>query len=103
MTDKIKKIVDELEAQEAQLFDVREEDEWRAGHLVQAELVPLSGLQYGQLPREYDKSKKTYLHCRSGVRVYSAAPILEHLGFENVIPLNEGFIELLREGVERAK
>lgn len=100
MTDKIKRMMDEIAVKEAQLFDVRELDEWQAGHLVQAELVPLSGLQYGELPQEFDKSKKTYLHCRSGVRVYSAAPILEHLGFEQVIPLNEGFIDLVRQGVE---
>lgn len=102
MTDKIQTIVDELNANNAQLFDVRENDEWLAGHLVQAELVPLSGLQLGQLPKEFDKSQKTYLHCRSGVRVYSAAPILEQMGFEQVIPLDEGFEELVREGVERA-
>lgn len=102
MTDKIKDIVEELNRGEAQLFDVREIDEWRAGHLVQAELVPLSGLQLGQLPAEFDKAKKTYLHCRSGVRVYSAAPILEQMGFAAVVPLDEGFEELVTQGVERA-
>lgn len=102
MNDKITTVVEELKAGEAQLFDVREKDEWNAGHLVLAELVPLSGLQAGVVPEQYDLSKKTYLHCRSGVRVYSAAPLLEQMGFKNVIPLDEGFLELVSEGVERA-
>jgi len=102
MTDKIKKIVDELQENNAQLFDVREFDEWSEGHLKQSVLVPLSALQRGQISKEFSKSQKTYIHCRSGVRVLSAAPILEQMGFTNVIPLNEGFEELVSEGVEKA-
>ena len=91
-------IKDQLEDGKAQLFDVREQDEWDAGHLSQASLVPLSSLSEGNEPQGYDKSKKTYLHCRSGKRVMTAAPILEEMGFEDVTPLNEGFEALMAEG-----
>ena len=89
---------DQLEEGDAQLFDVREQDEWDAGHLVQAKFIPLSDLREGILPDGLDKSKKTYLHCRSGKRVMMAAPILESMGFQDVTPLQEGFEDLMAEG-----
>jgi rhodanese-related sulfurtransferase len=89
---------DQLEDGEAQLFDVREQDEWDAGHLSQASLVPLSSLSEGLEPEGFDKNKKVYLHCRSGKRVMTAAPLLENMGFSDVTPLNEGFEALMAEG-----
>ncbi len=100
MMEHLEEMKSELEKGEAQLFDVREQEEWDAGHLKLANLVPLSSLNYGEEPQA-DKNKKTYLHCRSGNRVYSAAPILGQMGFSDVIPLNEGFEELCDEGFER--
>lgn len=84
---------------EAQLFDVREQDEWDEGHLAGVELVSLSMLQGGEgVPARVNNSKETYLHCRSGVRVHAAAPILRSLGFTQVIPLSEGFERLVSLG-----
>ena len=91
-------IKDQLEDGEAQLLDVREQDEWDAGHLTQASLVPLSTLSEGVDPQGLDKTKKTYLHCRSGKRVMTAAPILEGMGYADVTPLHEGFEALMAEG-----
>ncbi len=102
MQKRLEKIVEDVKAGKAQLLDVREPEEWNAGHLVLAKLVSLGDLQVGIAPEGLSKELPTYLHCRSGVRVHSAAPILENFGFEKVIPLNEGFDELVREGVERA-
>mmetsp|Transcript_7818 Transcript_7818/g.8947 ORF Transcript_7818/g.8947 Transcript_7818/m.8947 type:complete len:141 (+) Transcript_7818:44-466(+) len=95
----LKALHNELNAGTAQLFDVREPDESAAGRLVQAKLVPLSELGSGQVP-PHDKTMLTYLHCRSGKRVMSAAPILESQGFEHVVPLNEGFVQLAELGFE---
>ena len=92
---------DELASGEAQLFDVREPNEFAAGSLVGAELVPLSELQRGVAPPEgCDKTKLTYVHCAAGVRVHYAAPILESMGFERVVPLQEGFATLAAMGFE---
>jgi rhodanese-related sulfurtransferase len=88
----------ELVSGTAQLLDVRELDEWNEGHLTEAKLVPLSDLKEFKEPEGYDMNKKTYLHCRSGGRVQIAAPILEDMGFTEVIPLDEGFAELVSEG-----
>lgn len=95
----IDEVREEIEAGTAQLLDVREQNEWDMGHLSDAKLVPLSQLQHGIEPTDFDQSKKTYLHCRSGQRVYAAAPILKAMGFEDVTPLDEGFEELVANGV----
>lgn len=95
--DLIKK---ELAEGSAQIFDVRENDEWQAGHLKAASFVPLSELNVGLEPENKNVNLKTYLYCRSGRRVHTAKPLLEDMGFKNVIPLREGFDELAEFGFE---
>lgn len=104
MQDHIKEMIEEVKSGSAVLFDIREIDEWEDGHLTTSSLVPLSTLRNYELPEDmtFDKSKKTYIHCRSGQRVQMAAPILEEIGFSNVIALSEGFDELVDEGLEEA-
>lgn len=48
-------------------------------------------LRFRYLSSDPDKTKLTYLHCAAGIRVHSAAPLLEGMGFERVVPLQEGF------------
>ena len=93
-------VKDQIEDGDAQLLDVREQDEWDAGHLSEATLVTLSSLSEGKAPEGLDKAKTTYIHCRSGRRVLQAAPILESMGFETVVPLDEGFEALMAEGFQ---
>ncbi len=100
MLDHLQEMLNEIKAGTAQLFDVREQNEWDLGHLKLASLVPLTQLNEGALPDQHDTGKKTYLHCRSGVRVQMAAPLLQDLGFQEVIPLSEGYDELVQEGLE---
>ncbi|MBD3419211.1 MAG: rhodanese-like domain-containing protein [Chitinivibrionales bacterium] len=100
MQPHLKSLQKELNDNAAQLLDVRELDEWDAGHLRDARLVPLSQLRRGDYPADLDKSAKTYLHCRSGNRVRIAAPLLEKLGFERLIPLSEGYKDLVGAGFE---
>eukprot|EP01065_Artemidia_motanka_P021591 TRINITY_DN25821_c0_g1_i2.p1 TRINITY_DN25821_c0_g1~~TRINITY_DN25821_c0_g1_i2.p1 ORF type:complete len:135 (+),score=41.53 TRINITY_DN25821_c0_g1_i2:51-455(+) len=80
------------------IVDVREEMEWHQGHLRDARLVPLSALQAGARP-SLPPGCTLYLHCRAGVRVHAAAPILQELGYSTV-PLQEGFQELVALGFE---
>jgi len=102
MPYQLENIEAEVKAGTAKLLDVSEQDEWNAGHLVNAKLVPLSEIRENNIPSELDKSVKTYLHCRSGQRVHAAAPLLEQAGFANIIPLSEGFDSLVEEGFEEA-
>lgn len=95
-----------LKAEKAQLIDVREESEWKSGHLKAAELLPLSTLSKNpkkeQLEKVLDKKKIVYLHCAAGVRVLSAAEVLGKHGYD-VRPLKQGYGDLLKAGFEKAE
>ena len=90
---------EEIDAGAALLCDVREPGEWASAHLASAIHVPLSGLQSGRCPPEVlDATKRLYLHCAAGIRVHPAADILRSMGFERVVPLQEGFAQLAQSG-----
>ena len=95
-------MAEELASGEAQLFDVREPQEVMRGKLKASILVPLSQLQEGLPPSKEaaDPTKLTYLHCAAGVRVHPSAQMLRTLGFERVVPLQEGFGALAGMGFE---
>jgi len=82
----------------AVLVDVREQGEWDAGHLRDAQLLPLSRLQ--ENPRagaNLPKDRPVYLYCRSGRRSQIAAKILQEQGYD-ARSLSAGYKELVREG-----
>ena len=85
----------------AVLLDVREGDEWAAGHLADATHLALSRLKAGvpatDLAKLVPKDKIVYLHCRSGVRSAKAATLLKPLGYD-ARPLKAGFDDLTAAG-----
>lgn len=79
-----------LVEQEATFIDVREENEFERGHLVNAINIPLSQLR--ERVNEIPRDKPVYVHCRSGQRSYNAVRILQHLGFTNVYNVSGSFL-----------
>jgi phage shock protein E len=71
---------------ESLLVDVRTAEEFSAGHIDGATLLPLADIQNGTLPRQ-DKSKPLYVYCRSGNRSAQAKYNLQKAGFTDVIDL----------------
>ncbi|MDQ1709745.1 MAG: hypothetical protein QOG49_1130 [Frankiaceae bacterium] len=61
------------------LLDVREADEWQAGHAEQAVLVPMSGLiaRLGEVPKETD----VVVVCKSGGRSAQVTAYLNQNGW----------------------
>jgi rhodanese-related sulfurtransferase len=92
-------------AGEAVMIDVREPDEWAAGHIAGARLVPLSALERGvdpaRLAQVLPKDKIIYCHCLVGGRCLVAADILARLGYE-VRPLKPGYPQLIEAGFPAA-
>ncbi|MFL5342987.1 MAG: rhodanese-like domain-containing protein [Gemmataceae bacterium] len=90
----------------ALLVDVREPQEWKAGHLKDAKSLPLSqikaGLDAAELAKELPKDKPVYVHCAAGRRCLAAAKTLKELGYD-VRPLKPGFSALLEAGFPEAK
>ncbi len=107
--DSLKQVQERLTDKSALLIDVREKDEWDAGHLAQAQLVPLSELREGagqseyaaQLVKTLPKDKIVYCHCRSGGRVFVATPLLKKLGYD-IRPLKAGYADLVEAGFKKA-
>lgn len=72
-----------------QLIDVRNQDEWDAGHIPDAQHIML-----GHLPdrlNEIPKDKDIAVNCQSGKRAAIAASVLQKNGFKNVINLQGGY------------
>lgn len=69
------------------LLDVREDDEWAAGHAPQAVHVRLGELneRSGEIPRD----REVYVICRSGARSAYAAQALTGAGW-NVVNVADG-------------
>jgi rhodanese-related sulfurtransferase len=65
---------------DAVLLDVRQENEWVAGHAPMASLIPLAELadQLDELPRDH----LIICACRSGGRSLRAATYLQENGFD---------------------
>lgn len=101
--DSLEVVQNRVTEKKAVLIDVREEKEWKQGHLKAAKLLPLSHLERGvskeKLKEFLPKDKIVYLHCASGARCIEAAELLTDLGFE-VRPLKPGYDAFIEAGFE---
>ncbi|MGI9524467.1 MAG: rhodanese-like domain-containing protein [Hyphomicrobiaceae bacterium] len=77
-----------LDQDKAILIDVREPDEYVREHIPQAHLVPLSGFNREDFPREHDKV--AVFHCGTGMRTDAAASQILQSGFKEVYQLDGG-------------
>ena len=66
------------------ILDVREQDEYDAGHIPEAILIPYT--QIGEKANEMlpDKDQLILVYCRSGRRSMIAAETLVELGYTNI-------------------
>lgn len=74
----------------AVIVDVREPDEWQAGHVPGARHIPLRSLptRVGEL----DPNGEIIAVCHSGVRSEAAVKALKQAGFSNVWNLGGGMV-----------
>ncbi|HVF26720.1 MAG TPA: rhodanese-like domain-containing protein [Pyrinomonadaceae bacterium] len=73
------------------LIDVREDDEWRAGHAAEAE-----HLGKGVIERDIervvpDKGAELILYCGGGYRSALATDVLQRMGYTNVYSMAGGW------------
>lgn len=61
------------------LIDIREQNEWDAGHIPGASLHPLSTFDPAALPKS-ESGKRVVLHCRSGRRTLAALEAAQAAG-----------------------
>ena len=77
----------------ALFVDVREKDEWDAGHIEGAVHLPLSGLMAGKTA-ELKKASEYIVYCAKSVRSRKAIEILEAQGIRNALHLTGGYDSL---------
>ncbi|MBL8809218.1 MAG: c-type cytochrome [Planctomycetaceae bacterium] len=103
--DSLDLVKQRVEANEAILVDVREQDEWDAGHLKVATFLPLSKVKDGSATTDLEKlpkNKPIYLHCKAGGRVLMCAEMLMGKGWD-IRPLRTGFDGLVKAGFPKAE
>lgn len=72
------------------ILDVREPDEWEAGHIPGAKHIPLG--QINRALNEIEPKQETIVVCRSGGRSGRACEYLSSLGY-NVVNMPGGMTE----------
>jgi len=82
---------DRLAKAGARLIDVREDDEWRAGHATGAEHLGKGIIERDIEATVPDKSTELILYCGGGYRSALAADVLQGMGYTNVWSMAGGW------------
>jgi len=88
----------ELRDQGAFVLDVREPDEWAAGHIPGATLIPLG--QLASRLAEVPQDQQIVVVCRSGNRSATGRDILLDAGFAEVTSMGGGMNAWVSRGLE---
>jgi len=75
---------------DAVIIDVRENNEYSDGHIINSIHIPLTSLKTRLNSIEKYKSQKVIVACRSGHRSSQACATLKKEGFEQVFNLSGG-------------
>lgn len=78
------------------VLDVREDDEWAAGHMPGAVHIPMSGLlaRVAEVPKDRD----VVVVCKVGARSAQVTAYLRQQGWSNVANLEGGVAAWVRAG-----
>jgi rhodanese-related sulfurtransferase len=81
------------------LIDVREDDEWRAGHAAGAEHLGKGIIERDIVAAVPDKNEELILYCGGGFRSALAGDGLQKMGYTRVLSLAGGWKEWNRRGM----
>lgn len=88
------------ESEGARLVDVREDDEWREGH-VQGAVHLGKGVIERDVERTFpDRETELHLYCGGGYRSALAADNLQKMGYTNVYSIDGGYKAFKEMGVQ---
>ena len=76
---------------DVRLIDVREDNEWDAGHAVGAEHLGKGIIERDVEAQVTDKSSELILYCGGGYRSALAADALQQMGYTNVFSMAGGW------------
>ncbi|OFW87016.1 MAG: hypothetical protein A3J37_05445 [Alphaproteobacteria bacterium RIFCSPHIGHO2_12_FULL_45_9] len=97
-------LVNMMKSGEAVLIDVREPEEYSAGHIDKSISIPLSVFSQKFQREDYPANKKIVLQCQGGVRSMKACNIVRELAEQaHVINLTGGLNAWKNEGLPIVK
>jgi rhodanese-related sulfurtransferase len=79
-----------MNRRDAIVLDVRDAEEYAAGHIPNARHVPVADVEKRWKELEKLKQRPVIVSCRSGNRAAAAAAVLRKNGFAEVFPLKGG-------------
>ncbi len=83
--------------EEINILDVRKTPEYLSEHVVDAQLMPLDGIN--QNIAAIDKNKTYFVHCAGGYRSMIFNSMLRARGFDNLIDIKGGFAAIKESGL----
>ena len=92
-----------IENPDARLVDVREDDEWRAGHAKGAIHLGKGIIERDIEATVSDKTSELILYCGGGYRSALAADVLQQMGYTNVFSMAGGWKAWKESGAEIEK
>jgi rhodanese-related sulfurtransferase len=97
----VKAAIDKKE--KAVILDVRDPNEYTAGHLPGAMNVSRGTLEWGIWGKVPDQSAKIYVYCKTAGRSALATKTLNDLGYKNAVLMDAQFEDWIKKGypVER--
>ena len=84
----------------ARLIDVREDNEWQAGHAAGAEHLGKGIIERDIEEKVPDKSTELILYCGGGFRSALAGDVLQQMGYTNVFSMAGGWKAWKDSGAE---
>lgn len=94
-------LAERLKNEDVVLLDVREDEEWRAGHVAGSIQAPYRTLRDGVPEEIEDVDKPLAVACSGGIRSSLAASLLKRAGIEDVEYVADGGVPMLsKEGIE---
>lgn len=77
--------------EDVRLIDVREDNEWQAGHAADAEHLGKGIIERDIETKVPDKSSELILYCGGGYRSALVADVLQQMGYTNVYSMAGGW------------
>ena len=84
--------------EKAVILDVRDPNEFEAGHIPGAVNVSRGMLEFNIWEKVPDKNAKIYVHCKTGGRSALAVKTLSDLGYKNAVSMDATFEAWIKAG-----